>query len=427
MGEPLTKRQRHLAVLDVGTSKICCLIAKKAPVSGRKAKTGGGAFEVIGIGHHRAEGLKGGVVVHMDSAEHSIRAAIDQAERAAGITVEQVRLAVTCGRLKSDRFSVGVTLAGPAVENQDIARALAAGREYAARDKRLVLHASPTGYSLDGSRGIKNPLGMFGQRLGVDMHGVTADQAPIRNLRLCVERCHVSVSMLVAAPYASALAVATPDEIKLGVTCIDLGAGATTMAVFAEDHFVFTDAIATGGNHVTIDIARGLSTPLDQAERIKTLYGSAFATPSDEREIITYPSLGEEELASLNQISKAQLAMLVRPRVEQILDLVRQRLAASGLDASVAERVVLTGGASGLTGLTEVAASIIGKSVRLGKPRALAGLPAEATGPAFATVIGTLLQSEQSFGVAAQASDARMLATGTGYFARMGQWLRESF
>lgn len=428
MGGALTKRQRHLAVLDVGTSKICCLIAKPVPMPARRARAGDKApFEVLGIGHHRAEGLKGGVVVHMDSAEHSIRAAIDEAERMAGVHVDAVRLAVTCGRLKSDRFTVGVTLSGAGVSTEDVGRAMAAGRQYAARDNRLVMHAFATGFGLDGNRGIKNPIGMFGQRLGVDIHAVTADHAPLRNLRLCVERCHVSVAALIAAPYASGLAVATPDEMKLGVTCIDLGAGATTMAVFSDGHFVFADGIATGSNHVTTDIARGLSTPIEQAERMKTLYGSAFATQSDEREIITYPSVGEEELASLNQISKAQLAMLVRPRIEQILDLVRQRLAASGLDKAVSERVVLTGGASALTGIAEVAALIIGKSVRVGRPKALLGLSDEASAPAFAAAIGTLLEVGRSDAAVSPASDARMLATGTGYFARMGQWLKESF
>jgi len=242
-----------------------------------------------------------------------------------------------------------VALPSGAVREDDILRVLAGGRQYAGRDKRTVLHALPTGYRLDDNAGIRDPLGMCGDRLGIDIHTVTADEVAMRNLMLCVERCHLEVTGLVAAPYASALAVITPDEAKLGVACIDFGAGTTTLSVFSDGHFIHTDAIALGGAGITTDIARSLGAPLEHAERLKTLHGSAFATLSDEREIITFPSFGESQRGVMNQISKAQLAVLIRPRVEEILDLMRRRLASCAHASEAAQTIVLTGGGSQLT------------------------------------------------------------------------------
>jgi Ethanolamine utilization protein EutJ (predicted chaperonin) len=248
------KRQRIVTALDVGTSKICCLIAKTWSAPDWLEVAGEGVqFEVLGFGHHRAEGLKGGMVTHLDRAEHCIRSAVDTAERMAGTIVEDAHVAVTCGRLKSESFSASVALPSGAVREDDTLRIIAGARQYAARDKRMVLHALPTGYRLDDHNGIRDPLGMCGERLGIDIHAVTADEVAIRNLSLCVERCHLGVSGLVAAPYASALAVITPDEAKLGVACIDFGAGTTTLSVFSDGHFIHTDAIALGSAGITTD------------------------------------------------------------------------------------------------------------------------------------------------------------------------------
>ena len=217
-------------------------------------------FEVLGFDHTRAEGLKAGMIAHLDSAEACIRSAVDAAERMAGVTVEDVHVSVTCGRLKSESFSASVALPSGAVREDDIQRLMAGGRQYAGRDKRSVLHALPLSYRLDDSNGaISEPQGMCGERLAVDLHAVTADEVAMRNLMLCVERCHLGVASLVAAPYASALSVVTPDEAKLGVACIDFGAGTTTLSVLVDGHFIHADAIALGGNAITTDIARTLT------------------------------------------------------------------------------------------------------------------------------------------------------------------------
>jgi cell division protein FtsA len=424
-----SKRQRIVTALDIGTSKICCLIAKTSPVPDWfEGKGDAVQFEVLGFDHTRAEGLKAGMIAHLDSAEACIRSAVDAAERMAGVTIEDVHVSVTCGRLKSESFSASVALPSGAVREDDIQRLLTGGRQYAGRDKRSVLHALPLSYRLDDSSGaISEPQGMCGERLSVDLHAVSADEVAMRNLMLCVERCHLGVASLVAAPYASALSVVTPDEAKLGVACIDFGAGTTTLSVLVDGHFIHADAIALGGNAITTDIARTLSAPLDYAERLKTLHGSAFATLSDEREIITYPAVTGLPQPSLNQITKAQLAVIIRPRVEEILDLMRRRLAANGTAAEVTQHLVLTGGGSQLTGLSELTANMFGRPVRLGRPRSMSGLPAVAAAPDFASGIGLLLHWARGDDRGAGRVEQRFLRTGTGYFAKVGDWIRDNF
>jgi len=423
-----SKRQRFVTALDVGTSKICCLIAKTSPAPDWfEGKGEAVQFEVLGFDHTRAEGLKAGMVAHLDSAEACIRSAVDAAERMAGVTVEDAHVSVTCGRLRSESFSASVALPSGAVREDDILRLLAGGRQYAARDKRSVLHALPTSYRIDENSGISEPQGMCGERLSVELHAVTADEVAMRNIMLCVERCHLGVANLVAAPYASALSVITPDEAKFGVACIDFGAGTTTLSVFADGHFIHADGIALGGNAITTDIARTLGAPLEHAERLKTLHGSAFATISDEREIITYPAVTVLPQPSLNQITKAQLALIIRPRIEEILDLMRRRLAASGVASEATQHLVLTGGGSQLTGIAELATNMFGRTARLGRPRSLSGLPAVAAAPDFASSIGLLLQLERGDDRLSGRAEQRFLRTGTGYFARVGEWIRDNF
>jgi cell division protein FtsA len=423
-----SKRQRIVAALDIGTSKVCCLIGKTSPAPDWfEGKGDAVQFEVLGFDHTRAEGLKAGMVAHLDSAEHCIRAAVDAAERMAGVTVEDVHVSVTCGRLKSETFSASVALLSGAVRDDDVQRLLAGGRQYAGRDKRTVLHALPIGYRLDDNGGISEPQGMCGERLAVDIHAVTADEVAMRNLMLCVERCHLGVASLVAAPYSSALSVVTPDEAKLGVACIDFGAGTTTLSVIVDGHFIHADAIALGGNGITTDIARTLAAPIEHAERLKTLHGSAFATLSDEREIITYPCVGGMAQGSLNQITKAQLACIIRPRIEEILDLMRRRLAASGLAAEATQHLVLTGGGSQLTGLPELASNMFGRPARLGRPRAMNGLPHMAAAPDFSAAIGLFLHWARGDDRLGARTEQRFLRTGTGYFAKVGEWFLDNF
>ncbi|MTH97924.1 cell division protein FtsA [Roseibium sp. RKSG952] len=422
------RRAVVMSVLDVGSTKICCLIAKLTPRDDGAVMPGRShAIEVLGYGYQRSQGIKSGVVIDMDAAEHAIRLAVDSAERMAGLTVESLITNVSCGRLKSEIFSASVPLAGDHVSEADIQRVLAAGGSHSLTDGRAVTHALPISYSLDGNRGIRDPRGMMGVKLGVDMQVVTAEVPPVRNLELCINRGHLHVETLVATPFASGLSTLVSDETELGVACIDMGGGTTTLSVFVEGHMVHLDAIAVGGHHVTMDIARAFATRMQDAERLKTLHGSPLASSADDRDILTVPPLESDSDLPI-QIPRSALTRVIRPRVEEILELVRDRLTASGFAGRVGKQIVLTGGASQLTGLSEVARRVLGRNVRLGRPLGVAGLPEAAKGPAFAAAVGLLIYPQVAQIEQFEHKSRRSGWGGqSGYLARVGQWIRESF
>jgi len=410
-----------VGLLDIGTSKVACIIAALEP-----AERPGAARQaiVLGIGHLRARGLKGGVITDLAEAEAVVRATIAQAERMAHVTLEDVFVSVSCGRLQSSTFTATVDVAGGVVRAGDIARLMAGGRSWAEREGRTLIHLNRIGFHLDGQAESRDPRGMAAKRLAADLHTIAADEAPIRNLLLVVERCYLSVRALVAAPYASAIAATSEEERRLGVTCIDIGGGTATVAAFAEGHFIHAATVPVGGHHITHDIAHALQTPLAEAERIKTLYGTMIVARSDEHEAFSYAPAGEEEGAR-GRATKAQLAGIIRPRVASILGLVRERMDLAGVTAYASERVVLTGGTSGLVGIGEFAANTLGRPVRVAKPQQVAGLPQSVSSPAFSTVSGLLAVAAAGGEEVTACRDGEALEAG--YFGRVGQWLKAGF
>jgi cell division protein FtsA len=423
------RRSAVIAALDLGTSKVACLIARLRPhppqeVLPRRSH----AVEVLGFGHTGARGMKAGMVVDLAQAEEAVRQAVDLAERMAGVQLESVVLSLSAGRLQSELFAADVDVLGSAVAEADIARVLAAGSRHSVRDGRVVMHSMPIGYALDGTEGIRDPRGMVGRRFGVDMHVVTTDTAAARNLMLAVERCHLAVEAMVASPYVAGLAVLADDEADLGAALVDMGAGTTTIAVSAGGRFIHADGFALGGYHITMDIARGLHARIADAERIKTYYGSLLAGGSDERDMITIPPVGDDDREPPQFVSRAGLVAIIKPRVEEILEMVRDRLAASPFAAEPRGRVVLTGGASQLNGLSELAGRILGRPVRIGRPLGISGLPEAAKGAAFAVAAGLLVYPQAAHLEQFEPRRTRHLMKGAGgYFAHVGRWLRESF
>ncbi len=425
-----SRRSGVISVLDVGSSKVCCVIGRLKPceesqhLRGRTHKV-----EVIGIGHQRAVGIKSGVIIDLDRAEQAIRLAVDAAERMAGLTIDSLIVNLSAGRLSSEVFSANIDLGGHAATSADVKRVLAAGAKLAFDDERRVVHSLPTGFSLDGERGIQNPRGMIGDALGVDMHVLTADIAPQRNLELCINRSHLSVDKMVATPYASGLAALVDDEAELGSACIDLGGGTTTISIFANGKFVHSDAIAVGGHHVTMDLARGLSTRLEDAERLKVMHGSALPSGADDRELISVPAIGDDDGNGAVQLSRSIVTRIIRARIEETLELIRDRLNRSGYGNVIGKRVILTGGASQLTGLVEAARRVLGRTVRIGRPMGIAGLPEAAKGPAFSTAVGLMIYPQVAgFENHQERRNQSALMSGTGgRIARVGQWFRDSF
>ncbi len=409
-------RSGLIAGLDVGTTKVSCFVAR----------LDGQSVRVVGIGHQVARGLRAGAIVDMDAVEESIRAAVDAAERMAGETVRDAFVNLSGGFPASHTVGVEVSIAGHAVEDTDLRRVLDHARARQEPGEREVVHAIPVGFTIDGSNGIREPRGMYGERLGVNMHVVTAASGPMRNLSVCVERCHLNIAGLVVSQYASGLACLVEDETDLGVTLVDMGGGTTKIAVFYDGAMIHSDAVPIGGGHVTNDIARGLSAPLSHAERLKTLYGSALPTPSDEGEMITVPQVGETDEEAVSHVPRSILVGIIKPRLEETFELVRDRLSSSGVEKLAGRRVVLTGGASQLQGVRDLAARVLDKQVRIGRPIRLQGLAESTAGPAFASCAGLLFYAARDWTEVID-TEPETETDIPGRLARIGKWLRENF
>lgn len=421
-------RTSLVSVLDIGSTKICCVIARLVPRGEGKALRGRThVAEVIGFGYGPSAGVKSGVVTDIEKAEQAVRTVVGMAERAAGITVQSVVVNVTAGRLGSETFSANVNLGGQEVERADIQRVLRAVNDRSVRSERSIIHALPIGFALDGQRGIRDPKGMVGESLGIDVAVVSAETLAMRNIELVLHRCHLQVEALVATPYASGLSTLVDDEAQLGVACLDMGGATTTVSVFAEGQLVYADAIAIGGHHLTLDIARHLSVSVADAERLKTMYGSVLPGQADERDMISIVPVGAGADEAPGQIPRSHITRVLRPRIEEVLTAIRDRMQATGMMDISGRRIVLTGGGSELTGLPEVARRIVARNVRNGRPMGISGLPEVARGAAFATVAGMLIYPQVCAQEYAEPRRAAKLTGTDGYFARVGNWLRTSF
>jgi cell division protein FtsA len=385
--------------LDVGTTKVACFIA---------LSDDDGLLRVTGASHQRALGMRAGQVIDMAGLEASLRAAVDAAEQMAELRIGRVYVSITGGGLTSRNVEASLGLGNHPVRDQDVRRVLEHGRQALAEQEaraghhgpaagfhghqdRELIHCLPISYAIDGGDGVIDPRGMFGEVLGVRLHAVSTGVGPWRNLATVIERCHLQPEDRVASPYASALACTVDDEKDMGVTVIDMGGGTTSLSVFVDGHPIHADSLPIGGQHVTNDIAKGLSVGLDLAERLKTKHASVLPSPADSRELLRVVLVGEEEdEAGGHEIPRSDVVRVVRPRLEETFELVRERLTAAGMLHAAGRRVVLTGGASELQGVREMAELILDKQVRLGRPRRLRGAPDSMTGPAFATCAGLL-------------------------------------
>jgi cell division protein FtsA len=418
-----------VAALDIGSSKIACLIARLKPCLPSETLRGRShAIELIGMSHIQSRGIKAGTVSDLNECEHAVRHAVALAERMARVRVESVLLSMSSGRLSGQLMEATAELRQGAVTQADIDRIVCAGMHHATGEGRTVLHTLPVSYSLDGIKGVRDPRGMVARHFGVDMNVVTTDASAARNLMLVVERCHLNVEAVVASPYVAGLAVLTDDEADLGAAVIEMGAGTTTIATYSAGHFVHASGFALGGQHVTMDLARGLGVCVADAERIKTLYGTVLTGGVDARETLSVPAADDYERDAPQIVTRATIANIVRQRVEEIFEMVRDRLAQSPFAGESRAQVVLTGGASQLTGLPDLASRILGRPVRIGRPLGFGKVPSEAKSASFAVPAGLLVYPQFAQLEYIEPRHTRHLMTGTnGYFGKVGRWLREGF
>ncbi|PRY26009.1 cell division protein FtsA [Aliiruegeria haliotis] len=386
-----------IAILDVGTSKIACLVLRFdgsdrfRGTEGVGSLAGQSSFRVIGAATTRSRGVTFGEIDAMQETERAIRTAVQAAQKMAGVRVDHVIACFSGARPKSYGLDGRVDLADSIVSEDDVARVMAACDvpDYGA--DREVLHAQPVNFAIDHRSGLGDPRGQMGNSLAVDMHLLTVDTGAIQNLLYCIKRCDLEIAGLASSAYVSGVSALVEDEQELGAACVDLGGGATGLSVFIKKHMIFAESVRIGGDHITQDIAKGLKVPLNVAERIKTFYGGAVATGMDDREMIEIGGDSGDWERDRRTVSRAELIGIMRPRIEEILEEVRVQLDAAGFDHLPAQQIVLTGGGSQIPGLDGLASKMLGQQVRLGRPLRVQGLPQAATGPAFSSSVGLCL------------------------------------
>ncbi len=373
-----------MAALDIGSSKVTCMIARRADATNDEPR-------VAGAGMQATKGVRAGAVVDLDNLERSVRLAVEQAERAADLRITDVVLGVSGPDLRSDIVRAKLPLSGREVTAQHVREVRVAALEGFNPQGREVLHSAPLGFSVDGTAGIKDPRGMFAETLTASFLVVSAPTAGLRNIVQCVSRAHLNVTAILAAPYAAGLACLVEDEAEQGAMVVDFGAGVISAAAFFDGGLLHVETLPMGGSRASSDLAQGLGTTFAAAERMKVQYGAVGLTDGDALDMVEAPRLGQDGRLEANQCSRAEIAQILRPRVEEIMELMDGRLSkASATGRPLPRRIVLTGGASQLACLKELAEDVFRAPVRLAKPANVKGLGETYSSPAFAAAAGLL-------------------------------------
>jgi cell division protein FtsA len=403
-----------VAALDFGTAKATCLIAR---VDAQ------GQVRILGNATQASRGMRNAAVVDIDEAGHTVGSVVQAAEVAAKQKIDSVLVNVSAGHVVSERAYAKVPLHDRPIGSAEVCEALAIARGQAPREGRAMLHFVPLGYSVDGVKGVRDPRGLFGNTLGLESLLITVRESALRSLHTAVGRAHLEVEEAIVSAYAAGLAVLHPDERDLGVTLIDLGAGSTNVAVFSEGEPVFCESIPIGGAHITSDIARGLSTPLIYAERLKTLHGSCLPSASDERDLIDLQPIGDDDDGESLHAPRALLVRIITARMEEIFELLRRSIDSPEVERLAGGAVVLTGGGSQLHGITELATHVLDKRARIGRPGGVLGLVDMIDSPDHATAVGMLLHARQRMmgGLGNAVLDLERMP---GMFSRLGSMLK---
>ena len=413
-----------IAAIDIGSAKVTCFIAKV-----KKDDT----IDVIGIGHHASAGVKSGTIVDLKAAETAIGHAIQAAENMArakmlGQQLTSVYVNLPGTSALCHNFSVDVKISGQEITGKEIKAALSEARKVEVAGQDELIHTIPAGFSIDGRHGISEPRGMYGNTLTVHLNAITGLSPALRNKEVVIGNNHLDINGYCAAPYASGLSCLVEDERELGCTIIDMGGGTTNIGVFFGGKIIFTSAIPIGGQHVTSDVARGLTTSISDAERLKILYGAAMTASADDTDLIDVPLLGENTHNVANHIPRSILTGIIQPRIEETFELVRAKLEDAGMSQVAGRRVVLTGGASQLPGLCELGQLILDKKLRVGAPVNMSGLAESTSGPAFSTAAGLLIYAAKH--AAEQqphiVEKVHLAMPGT-ILEKVGQWLRANW
>ncbi len=405
----MARRENLLVGLDIGTTKICVVV-------GEPTENG---VDIVGIGTHPSKGLRKGVVVDIDATVTSIKHAVEEAELMADCEITAVYAGIAGSHISAFNSHGVVAVKDREVTPGDVKRVIDAAKAVSIPMDREVIHVIPQEFIIDDQDGIREPLGMSGVRLEANIHIVTAAVTSAQNIVKCANKAGLNVVDIVLEPLASAEAALSEDERDLGVCLIDIGGGTTDVAVFSEGSIHHTSVLGLGGAHISNDIAVGLRTPFDEAERIKKRFGVASARFLASDDVISVPSVGGRRP---REVSRKILCEIIEPRVDEILSLARQSLVKEGLEDAIPSGVVLTGGASALTGLLDLAEEIFESPVRAGLPSRIGGLQDVVRGPMYATGVGLVL-----YGTGQDRPDTRFRIRDESIFGRVKQRMRDWF
>ncbi|HBF11939.1 MAG TPA: cell division protein FtsA [Deltaproteobacteria bacterium] len=408
----MARKDKLVVGLDIGTTKICAIV-------GELTHDG---IDIIGIGSHPSRGLRKGVVVNIEATVESIKRAIEEAELMAGCDITSVYAGIAGGHIKGINSHGIVAIKNKEVGESDIARVIDAAQAVAIPMDREVIHVIPQEFIVDDQDGIREPLGMSGIRLEAKVHIISAAVSSAQNIVKCANRCGLNVNDVVLEPLASSESALSPDEKDLGVVLVDIGGGTTDIVIYSQGSLVYTSVLTIGGNHITNDIAVGLRTPAIEAEKLKQKYGCALGAMVQKNETIEVPSVGGRKSRIL---SRQILTEIIEPRVEEIFSLVRQEISRSGFEEAIASGIVLTGGATLLEGMPELAEQVLDFPVRRGAPKGIGGLIDVVKSPMYATGVGLVLYG------ARQLHQTRFKVKDDGVYGkvkqRMKSWIVEIF
>ncbi|WP_414040346.1 cell division protein FtsA [Acidithiobacillus sp. M4-SHS-6] len=422
--------QELIVGLDIGTSKVACIVAQ--------AK-GGREAEIIGVGQHPSRGLKKGVVVDIESTVQAITRAVQEAELMAGVQIHGAVVGIAGGHIRGYNSHGIVAIKNKEVSNEDVGRVMDAARAIVIPQDQNVIHILPQEFMIDSQEGVREPIGMSGVRLEARVHIVTGAVSAAQNIAKCVERCGLQVQDLVLEQLASADAVLTSDEKELGVCLVDIGGGTTDIAIFRDGAVRHTAVIPIAGDQVTNDIALGLRTPPVEAEQIKKLYGCALGDLIEQDDEIAVPSVGTRPPRT---ISRRILGDIIEPRIKELFELIQAELRRTGYEDMIAAGVVITGGSSRLEGIAELAEEILHLPVRVGEPMHLPGMENVVRVPGHATGVGLVMYGlhNQSAGQSESATaqpkaayedlsqgHAGMDTSFGSVFRKMRNWVQTSF
>jgi len=406
-----------IAALDIGSSKVCCLIGKLENNN----------ISIIGAGFQESKGLISGIITDMNALESSIRNCVASAEKMASVRVKKINIGFSAVNTIIEKVNIEIDLKGSIISQGDLNKAYEFLSEKYSTGNRTILHVIPIQYSIDGNKGVKSPLGMFGDKLGVEISIISTEPNILKNFKNVVKQCDLEIDEIIYIPYAIGLNLLSEEEKELGVALLDIGATLSSLSIFYNGAILYTKIIPLGGNMITNDISRIFSLSISDAERIKIINGQLIAELENSLSIIEVDALGEDYDSI--EITRKDLISVIKPRVHEIINTIKDQVIESGYNDIITNKVVITGGASQMDGLVDIASNIIEKKARLAKSKIIKAIPENMRNSSFATISSLLNYSILNHNdINRYAKKKNINSEGFyGYLMKFKRWILENF